>query len=53
VAVAGASVADGVIHLPGDHHGVGANASETEPSKLPAVFVVDTDETELVTPDPK
>jgi len=39
--------------LPGDHHGVSANASETEPSKLLAVFVVNTDETELVTPDPK
>lgn len=39
--------------MPGDHHGVSANASETEPSKLLAVFVVDTDETELVTPDHK
>jgi quercetin dioxygenase-like cupin family protein len=39
--------------MPGDHHGVSANASETEPSKLLAVFVVDSDETELVTPDPK
>jgi quercetin dioxygenase-like cupin family protein len=39
--------------MPGDHHGVSANASETEPSKLLAVFVVNSDETELVTPDPK
>ncbi|WP_342239616.1 cupin domain-containing protein [Inquilinus sp. OTU3971] len=39
--------------MPGDHHGVSANASETEPSKLLAVFVVNTDETELVIPDPK
>ncbi|EWY41683.1 cupin [Skermanella stibiiresistens SB22] len=39
--------------LPGDHHGVSANASETRPSKLLAVFVVDTDETELTIPDPK
>jgi len=36
---------------PGDHHGVSANASDTEPSKLLAVFVVDTGETKLVTDD--
>ena len=36
--------------LPGDRHGVSANASETEPAKLLAVFVVDTNETELTTP---
>src|SRR6201996_8820290 len=30
--------------MPGDRHGVSANASETEPAKLLAVFVVDTDE---------
>ena len=35
--------------LPGDRHGVSANASKTKPSKLLAVFVVDTNETELVT----
>ena len=33
--------------LPGDRHGVSANASETKPAKLLAVFVVDTNETEL------
>lgn len=37
--------------LPGDRHGVSANASDTEPSRLLAVFVVDTDETELTIPD--
>ncbi len=37
--------------LPGDRHGVSANASDTEPSKLLAVFVVDTAETELTIPD--
>jgi quercetin dioxygenase-like cupin family protein len=37
--------------MPGDHHAVSANASETEPAKLLAVFVVNTDETVLVTPD--
>jgi quercetin dioxygenase-like cupin family protein len=36
--------------MPGDRHGVSANASETEPAKLLAVFVVDTTETELTTP---
>jgi quercetin dioxygenase-like cupin family protein len=36
--------------LPGDRHGVRANASETLPAKLLAVFVMDTDETELTIP---
>src|SRR3954465_11879666 len=36
--------------LPGDRHRVSANASETEPAKLLAVFVVDTNETELTLP---
>jgi quercetin dioxygenase-like cupin family protein len=31
---------------PGDRHRVSANASETEPAKLLAVFVVDTNEAE-------
>lgn len=39
--------------LPGDHHGVSANASDTEPSKLLAVFVVNTDEKVLTIPDTK
>jgi quercetin dioxygenase-like cupin family protein len=38
------------IELPGDRHGVSANASTTEPAKLLAVFFVDTNETELTTP---
>ncbi len=38
--------------LPGDHHGVSANASATEPARLLAVFVVDTDDAALTTPDP-
>ena len=37
--------------MPGDHHGVSANASDTEPAKLLAVFVVDTSETNLVFDD--
>jgi quercetin dioxygenase-like cupin family protein len=36
--------------MPGDRHSVSANASNTEPAKLLAVFVVDTDEKELTTP---
>src|SRR3954451_17171284 len=38
--------------LPGDRHGVSANASETQPAKLLAVFVVDTStkDTELTVP---
>ncbi|MCG5481357.1 MAG: cupin domain-containing protein [Ensifer alkalisoli] len=36
---------------PGSHHQVSANASDTEPARLLAVFVVDTDAEELVTPD--
>lgn len=39
--------------MPGDHHDVSANASETEPAKMLAVFVVNSDVTELVTPDAK
>ena len=36
--------------LPGDRHSVSANASQTQPAKLLAVFVVDTNETELTVP---
>ncbi len=36
--------------LPGDHHAVSANASKTKAAKLLAVFVVDTNETELTIP---
>lgn len=36
--------------MPGDRHGVSANASKTKPAKLLAVFVVDTSETELTIP---
>jgi quercetin dioxygenase-like cupin family protein len=37
--------------MPGDHHAVSRNASSTEPARLLAVFVVDTDDTKLVTED--
>jgi quercetin dioxygenase-like cupin family protein len=36
--------------FPGDRHAVSANASTTEPARLLAVFVLDTDETNLTTP---
>ena len=36
--------------LPGDRHGVSANASEIKPAKLLVVFVSDTNETELTIP---
>lgn len=36
--------------MPGDRHGVSANASDAEPASLLAVFVVDTGETNLVLP---
>jgi hypothetical protein len=34
----------------GNRHGVSANASQTKPARLLAVFVVDTNETELTIP---
>lgn len=35
------------VEEPGAFHGVSANASDTQPARILAVFVVDTDETEL------
>lgn len=43
-------VGQNFTELPGDHHDVSANASKTEPAKLLAVFVVDTDDIPLTTP---
>jgi quercetin dioxygenase-like cupin family protein len=37
--------------LPGAHHLISRNASTTEPARLLAVFVVDTDDDTLTTPD--
>ena len=36
--------------MPGDRHTLEENASKIEPAKLLAVFVVDMDEKELLTP---
>lgn len=38
---------------PGAFHGVSANASKSKPARLMAVFVVDTNDTKLVTPSSK
>jgi quercetin dioxygenase-like cupin family protein len=38
---------------PGAHHRVSANASDTEPARLLAIFVVDAAEAELTKPDPQ
>jgi quercetin dioxygenase-like cupin family protein len=37
--------------MPGDHHRVSENASKTKPARLLAVFILNTDEKTLVTPD--
>ncbi|HEX5959258.1 MAG TPA: cupin domain-containing protein [Hyphomicrobiaceae bacterium] len=36
---------------PGDHHQVSHNASDTEPAKLLAIFVVNTGDRKIVIPD--
>ena len=38
---------------PGAHHRVSANASNTEPARLLAVFIVDAANEQLTTPDPQ
>jgi quercetin dioxygenase-like cupin family protein len=39
------------MEKPGDHHQVSRNASDTEPAKLLAIFVVDTGDHKIVIPD--
>ena len=39
------------FEVAGDHHGVSANASDTQPMRMLAVFVVDTNEENLTIPD--
>lgn len=36
---------------PGDHHQVSHNASDSDPAKLLAIFVVDTNDAKIVIPD--
>ena len=38
---------------PGAHHRVSANASDTEPARLLAVFIVDAADEQLTNPDPE
>jgi quercetin dioxygenase-like cupin family protein len=43
-------VGESFVEEPGSFHAVSANASDTKPSRLMAVFVLDSDEQALVTP---
>lgn len=47
------NVGENFVETPGSLHEVSANASDTKPARLLAVFVLDTDEKELVTPTRK
>jgi quercetin dioxygenase-like cupin family protein len=42
---------DNWTELPGDRHGISANASQTNPAKILGVFVVDDQDQMLTTPD--
>jgi quercetin dioxygenase-like cupin family protein len=42
---------EGFYEAPGSHHVISENASETEPASLLAVFVVDSGDNPLTTPD--
>jgi quercetin dioxygenase-like cupin family protein len=44
-------VGESWMEKPGDHHQVSHNASDTEPAKLLAIFVVDTGDHKIVIPD--
>jgi quercetin dioxygenase-like cupin family protein len=44
---------EGFYEVPGSHHRISENASNTEPASLLAIFVVDSDDGPLTTPDPK
>lgn len=44
---------EGFYEAPGSHHRISENASDNEPASLLAVFVVDTDDNPLTTPDQK
>lgn len=42
---------DNWTELPGDHHAVSADGSQTKPAKVLAVFVVDDEDQVLTAPD--
>jgi quercetin dioxygenase-like cupin family protein len=44
-------VGEGFYESPGSHHRISENASDTEPASLLAVFVVDSQDKVLTTPD--
>lgn len=44
---------EGWHELPGSHHRVSENASDREPASLLAIFIVDTNDEPLTTPDHK
>jgi quercetin dioxygenase-like cupin family protein len=46
-------VGEGFYEAPGSHHSVSENASDKEPASLLAIFVVDSKDTPLTTPDQK
>ena len=46
-------VGEGFHEVPGSHHRISENASDKEPASLLAVFVVDTNDNPLTTPDQK
>ena len=46
-------VGEGFYEVPGSHHRVSENASDSEPASLLAVFVVDSQDNPLTTPDQK
>jgi quercetin dioxygenase-like cupin family protein len=46
-------VGEGFYEVPGAHHRISENASDTTPASLLAVFVVDSNDSPLTTPDPK
>jgi quercetin dioxygenase-like cupin family protein len=47
------AVGEGFYEMPGSHHRISENASDTEPASLLAVFVVDSKDGPLTTPDQK
>ena len=44
-------VGEGFYELPGSHHSVSENASDKNPASMLAIFVVDSSDTALTTPD--
>jgi len=46
-------VGEGFYEVPGSHHRISENASDKAPASLLAVFVVDSNDNRLTTPDPK